>query len=202
MLIVKTLDTIKNWFEENVCNKVELKLPPEDGRADCEDYFYRLGHPACFANSIPSADELPQGKYNTPCALIEFVSGSDNVAGKLGTMDIQVFFSVWNTGTHPFDFFGKLREEKKGTFQKDDSGWIDVLNFVDVARLALKKATVFNSEKTDETFIYMDKGEPITYGYYTDGNSPLPHPYWGAWVKFRINDKIPGDTGGGDYIKG
>ena len=128
---LKTLNTIKDWFEENVCNKILLKLPPEN-LSDCEDYDYKLGHPACFTNSIPSADELPEGKYNTPCALIEFVSGSDDVAGKMGTMDIQIFFSVWNTGTHPFDFFGKLREEKKGTFQKDESGWIDVLNFVDI----------------------------------------------------------------------
>lgn len=201
MLIVQTLNTIQKWFEENVCKKIELKLPPEN-LSDCEDYEYKLGHPACFTNSIPSSDELPEGKYNTPCALIEFVSGADDVAEKIGTMDIQIFLNVWNTGTHPFDFFGKLREEKKGTFQKDESGWIDVLNFVDKARLELKKVTVFNNEENGESLIFMDKGEPISFGYYTDGNSPLPHPYWGAWVKFRINYKITGDTGGGDFLYG
>lgn len=202
MTIIKILNILRDWFEENVCNQIQLKLPPVESLADCEDYEYRLGHPACFTNSIPSADELPEGKYNTPCALIEFVSGEDGMADKLGKMDIQIFFSVWNTGTHGFDFFGKLRKEKEGSFQKDDTGWIDVLNFVDLARLALKKATTFNSEKTADSCIYMDKGEPISFGYYTDGNSPLPHPYWGAWVKFRINYKITGDTGGGDFLYG
>lgn len=196
MTVVKTLNHLQKWFKEKVCSQIKLKCPPLENDIDTDDYEYNLVTPACFAHSIPASDKLPPNFVsNTPCLCVQILSGADNVAKKDGSMMIQVSLSVWNTGEHKKD---RLFESDEG-FKADNSGWTDVLNFLDITRLELKKTINFELDNT-ESCIEIDKSEPIEYGYFTDKGMVMPHPMWAAYLKFGISYKITGDTGGGDFL--
>ena len=61
MNIVQIIDDVTSWAQENICNIVQLKVPPtEDTEPIDGQYEYELAHPSAFALYVPSKDKLPE----------------------------------------------------------------------------------------------------------------------------------------------
>lgn len=199
MTTVKILEHLQTWFAENVCSHIKLKKPPEDGVADGGEYPYELVNPACFAHSIPSFEKLPNGlDYNTPCLILQIVKGKDNLTDMQGNLTIQASFSVWNTGEHARDYIVKQPQKTHFSITEDD-GWRDLLNFLDIARIALKDVINFGIDGIGDNII-LDRTSDVEFGYFTDKGVTISYPMYAAYITFNINYKIIGDNGCKNYL--
>ena len=60
MSIVNTLDSVTEWVQENICNGVTLKAPPESDQAPTDaGYEYKRVTPTAFPLFVPLKDKLP-----------------------------------------------------------------------------------------------------------------------------------------------
>ena len=97
MSVVKILDDVKTWVEEEICSKVQLKAPPEGDEPNDRDYDHSLVNPVAFTMYVPTKDKLPPSvKAVFPSVCVRFLDGTENMTAKEGSIGIQLCFSAWD----------------------------------------------------------------------------------------------------------
>ena len=190
MPVVSIIDDIRKWVEDEICSKIQLKVPPDDTEPNDKDYDHTTANPLAFAMYVPTKDKLPPPiKSVYPSVCVGFAKGTDSMDERKGSIGIQLSFSAWNPGIHGTDMLipqgdGKYRvwsgPEANDYFQRYGEGWRDVWNFVDIARRALESTTDIKGH-------YIDMSTPIEFGPLITQEAIADfYPFWFAWMTFQI----------------
>lgn len=198
MSIVTILDAVTVWARQNICSKIELKVPPKNGEPNDCDYDYETAHPVAFTMFVPTEDRLPKMvKSAFPSLCVRFIEGVDDLSQNNGTIGIQFLLSVWNPGTHsedrfvmqnndPFQWVADPTAEKK--FERNGEGWRDVWNFTDIAVQAVEKAKHIAGYEIDPSV-------PVKFGPLTEQEAvPDYYPFWFTWVSFQLKYPLMRNT--------
>lgn len=171
MSIVNILDAVTEWARDNICQKIELKVPPKNSEPNDFDYEYQMANPVAFTMYVPAEDKLPKNIPSAfPSLCVRFIEGQDDVADMTGTIGIQLLLSVWSPGIHTAD--------KK--FERNGDGWRDVWNFTDIAVRAIESTTNISGYK-------IDRSMPVKFGPLTEQEAvPDYYPFWFTWVTFQL----------------
>lgn len=188
MTIVDTLETVRQWLEDNVCPLVKLKLP-DDSHTD-GSYEYKLVNPQAFSLFIPTTDRLPpKVAAPIPSVCVSLVQGTDKPLESAREVKIRLDFSAWDPGHHAPDLFYakdggglfiKDNDEVLKQFQKNDLGWRDVWNFTDTALREIENAEYLNG-------IRVKKELGLDFGIYSEEKAtPNFWPFWFSWIEFAV----------------
>lgn len=187
MSVVHVIDTLTEWARQNICEQINLKVPPENTAPDDSGYSYNLATPAAFAMYVPTSDKLPPGSHPPfPSLCVRFVTGQDVPADGGGSVEVQFCFSSWDPGTHGEDEFlpngdGTYRRGKGGAFWRNGDGWRDAWNFVDIALREVESVTNIGGYT-------IDRAKPVKFGPLTEQEAiPDFYPMWFAWLSFTVN---------------
>lgn len=187
MSVVHVIDTVTKWTRENVCERIKLKVPPENTDPNDEGYEYELATPAAFAMYVPSSEKLPPNIHAPfPSVCVRFLTGQDSQDKGSGAIDLQLCFSAWDPGLHNRDLFlpngdGSFRVSGNETFQRNGDGWRDAWNFVDIALREIESTTNIDG-------YLIDRSTPVKFGPLTEQEEIADlYPFWFAWVSFRVN---------------
>lgn len=194
MSIVKIIDDVTSWAQEEICAPVKLKCPPDglDNEANDENYEYQLITPAAFPLYIPTKEKLPPKIISPiPSVCVRVLEGEETLAGNSGKLKLDMVFCTWNTGTHGKDvllpaekepgYFQKLAApEAAEYFERNAEGWRDAWNWVDVALRSLESTTDIAGHE-----IYIET--PVKFGPITEQEDiPDLYPMWFAWISFAV----------------
>lgn len=190
MSIVKVLDDITAWARQNICSKIELKVPPTNGEPNDYDYKYKAANPVAFTMYVPTEDKLPKGVPSAfPSLCVRFIEATDDLQTMTGTMGVQLLLSAWCPGTYSSDVFylrqrtpfdWKRDENTVREFERNGEGWRDIWNFTDLALQAVEGVTNISGYEIDRSF-------PVKYGPLTEQEAvPDFYPFWFTWVTFQI----------------
>ena len=177
MSIVKILDDVTEWARQNICSKIELKVPPKNTEPNDEGYEYKTANPVAFTMFVPTEDRLPKNIPSAfPSLCVRFMEGDDDLQNMKGTIGIQFLLSVWNPGTYGADYLtGSSRQ-----FERNGEGWRDVWNFTDLAVQAVESVTNISGYK-------IDRSVPVKFGPLTEQEAvPDYYPFWFTWVTFQL----------------
>lgn len=179
MSIVKILDDVTKWAKENICSKIELKVPPKNSEPIDFDYKYQKANPVAFTMYVPAEDKLPKNIPSAfPSLCVRFMEGEDDLRSMKGTLGIQLLMSVWNPGTYREDFISEQPDEKQ--FERNGEGWRDIWNFTDLAVQAVESTTNICGYE-------IDRSVPVKFGPLTEQEAiPDYYPFWFAWVTFQL----------------
>lgn len=189
MDIVQIIDDVTEWAQANICDKVRLKVPPEnDADAVDADYEYQLITPTAFALFVPQKDKTPPNVVSPiPSLCVRFVEGEDLLDGSGGSVGMQFMLSTWDLGLHSFDRFhrtGPLSYQRDdGTeriFQRSYDGWRDAWNFMDTARRAIESTTNIAGHEID-----VSAGVHFGPLEEQDGTNDF-YPFWFCWINFTL----------------
>lgn len=189
MSVVHVIDTLAEWANQNICEYVKLKMPPENLEANDEGYTYNLVNPSVFPMYTPTSEKLPPSIHSPfPSLCVRFLKGSDNLSDSKGYLDVQFCFSAWDPGLHGPDVFHPVagqsfhrQDGENARFIRNGDGWRDVWNFVDTALRAVESVTNIGGYT-------IDRETPIEFGPMTEQESiPDFYPFWFAWMSFRVN---------------
>lgn len=187
MSVVHVIDTLTEWARQNICEQINLKVPPENTAPDDSGYSYNLATPAAFAMYVPTSDKLPPGSHPPfPSLCVRFVTGQDVPADGGGSVEVQFCFSAWDPGTHGEDEFlpngdGTYRRGKGGAFWRNGDGWRDAWNFVDIALREVESVTNIGGYT-------IDRAKPVKFGPLTEQEAiPDFYPMWFAWLSFTVD---------------
>lgn len=181
MSIVNTLDSVTEWVQENICNGVTLKAPPESDQAPTDEgYEYKRVTPTAFPLFVPSKDKLPPAVLSSfPSVCVRFMEGEETLKDRSGSIGVQLCFSAWSPGLHIGDIVGKPGEDAK-PFTRNADGWRDAWNMVDIALRELGSSLTVGGYEIDRTV-------PIKYGPLTEEGAIIDaYPLWFAWVTFSV----------------
>ena len=190
MSIVKILDDVTAWARQNICSKIELKVPPKLSEPNDNDYDHKKANPVAFTMYVPTDDKLPK---NIPSAFpslgVRFIKGVDDLSTMTGSIGIQFLLSVWNPGTHGADLLAPQQgdplswspvPDAEKQFERNGDGWRDVWNFTDIAVQAVESATNISGYKIDRSI-------PVEFGPLTEQEAvPDYYPFWFTWVSFQL----------------
>ena len=190
MTIVNILDDVTEWARENICSKIELKVPPKGTEPNDYDYDYKTANPVAFTMYVPTEDKLPKDIPSAfPSLCVRFLEGEDDLSNMKGTLGIQLLLSVWNPGTHSSDLFVPQQDElfswqaqKDGNvkFDRNGDGWRDIWNFTDIAVRAVESVTNISGYK-------IDRSVPVKFGPLTEQEAISDYyPFWFTWVTFQL----------------
>lgn len=190
MSIVKLLDDVTKWAKDNICSKIELKVPPQNGEPNDNDYKYKTANPVAFTMFVPTEDRLPKNIPSAfPSLCVRFIEGEDNLTNTTGTIGIQFLLSAWNPGKHgsdtfvakqgdPFNWF--ISPDVKNQFERNGDGWRDIWNFTDIALQAVESETAISGYE-------IDRSVPVKFGPLTEQEAvPDYYPFWFTWVTFQL----------------
>ena len=185
MTITRTIDQICEWLNTNVCPNVELKRPPEDGKATNKKYEYELAHPYAFPLYLPSKDKLPPTVKTTfPAICVQLEYGNDLEHNR--EMNINLSFGSWNPGIHPNDWlypYGDKPEE--GDFTNEVEGWRDLWNFIDYTVTAIESTGYLGED------VEIVKNEPLEFGPYKEQDEIVSYyPWWFGYCRFKVRSMI------------
>lgn len=194
MSVVHLIDTLTTWAQQNVCEKIKLKVPPaNEGEAVDEDYVYQLANPAAFPMYVPTSDKLPPDIPSPfPSLCIQLVDGQDSLEEGAGFVDVRFTLSAWDPGTHGKDLIAPTTSDwsqwaevgAEPYFRRNGDGWRDVWNFLDIARMAVENVTSIDGYT-------IDRATPITFGPMTEQEAIADlYPFWVAWLQFRVSYKL------------
>lgn len=188
MNIVKIIDDVTEWAQKNICDIVQLKVPPDDdAEAVDQAYEYELVHPTAFALFVPSKDKLPElVKSSVPYLCVKFVEGADQLDGSGVSIGLQFILCTWDPGLHSKDFFkyrGNMEFEQQDddeTFIRSSEGWRDAWNFLDTTRRVIESDTSVAGYE-------LDVRSGVQFGPWEemDGSNDF-YPFWLSWVQFTL----------------
>mgnify|MGYP001852461276 CR=1 FL=1 len=197
MSVTNILDRVTDWARESVCSKIWLKTPP-DSETDATDkgYDYRRVNPAAFTMYVPTKEKLPPAVLSPfPSVCVRCAGGEDHLNSGKGSVNIELCFSAWSTGTHGKDLLFPDKEnalrakwwsgpEAEAYFQRNGGGWRDAWNMVDIALREIESVTNIDG-------ILIDRSTPVKFGPLTEQEAiPDYYPFWFAWVSFSVNYNI------------
>lgn len=187
---MQILDDVTEWARQNICSKIELKVPPKNSEPNDYDYDYKLTNPVAFTMFVPTEDRLPKGIPSAfPSLCVRFIEAEDDLAGMKGTMGVQFLLSAWNPGTHGRDTLTPNPEDDlnwrpgldaQSHFERNGEGWRDIWNFTDIAVRELERVTHISGYQ-------IDRSVPVKFGPLTEQESvPDYYPFWFTWVTFQL----------------
>lgn len=188
MSVVRLIDKLTEWAQQNICERIQLKVPPKNEAPNDADYAFELTTPVAFPMYVPTEEKLPPTiRSNHPSLCVRFLNGEDAPASNSGSLTVQFCFSTWDPGLHRKDRFnpngnGTFKPDTAEKFQRSIDGWRDAWNFVDIARRAVESTVIISDEYT------IDRTSPVEYGPLTDQNAIVEsYPFWYAWISFKVN---------------
>lgn len=209
MSVVTTIDDVVAWVQENICPKVQLKVPPETENDPMDEEAaatYQLVQPAAFALYVPTSEKLPPGVISRiPSICVRVIEGEDDVKMREGTIRLQLAFSTYDPGTHGKDIFrpddekpGEVRQwqgpDADAFFRRNGDGWRDAWNMVDVSLAEIERAPTIGG-------LRLDMSQPVAFGPLKDQEGiPDFYPFWFAWVEFSLIRKLMRHTGEYDNL--
>lgn len=197
MTTKQIIENITSWVKENICEKIELKLPDDDKNDG--GYKLQMVKPAAFPLFVPAKDRMPPNvRAPVPSIAVQILEGNDNLKKGERGLKIRLCLSAWNPGIHPGEKMHPVMEKtalggytyNKGDkseeqYERNSDGWKDLYNFQDIALSELEGAEFFAG-------IRIDMEEPITYGpFIEDGAIWDYYPYWNGWVAFTVICGLP-----------
>jgi hypothetical protein len=189
MGIVTTIDDVAKWAQTSICDKVSLKVPPENGKDDAGyGVSYTLATPTAYPVYMPGKERTqPPFPGPVPGLCVQLVEGKD--FRQASHIKFGFLFAAWNPGTHGMDIFRPNGEggysqwnveEALAYYQRRGEGWRDVWNFVDIALRELESTEIIGRGR-------VDREAGIEYGPITIEDSvPVLYPYWYAWLTFTL----------------
>lgn len=197
MTVVEIIDKIVAWAKVEICEKVKLKVPPDDDEeSNSAGYQYTLANPACFPLFVPSKEKLPPSIPSPfPSVCVRILEGEDNLTSSTGNITIELALSTWSTGTHGNDIFYP-DEENKGYikrwtgaeadayFDRAYEGWRDIWNFVDTVIRAVESTLTIDG-------IEIDRSVGVKFYPFKEQEAiPDFYPFWFAGVQFSVKRPI------------
>lgn len=188
MSVVHVIDTVTEWARQNVCEHILLKVPPKNEEAVDAEYHYETAKPAAFPMYTPTSEKLPPRIHSPyPSLCVRFLKGADAISSREGYVDVQIWFSVWNPGTHGRDIFhpngdGSFIRQSGDIIEytRDADGWRDAWNFVDIALRAVESTVHIGDYDIDQSV-------PVEFGPAAEQEAISDlYPYWFAWISFRV----------------
>lgn len=183
-MIVKAIDDITKWTQENICAGLSFKVPPKD--ENTRNYDFELAEPMALPMYIPSEERTPNKKVPYPSVCVQFISGG--ISDNEDTLKFRFNFSTWNPGNHNQDNITNVgsneyeRQTSKGEFMANSDGWRDVWNFTDKAREKLLINTLISGMEIDHN--------SIQYGVYKEQDAIVDaYPYYFSWLEFEVKHK-------------
>lgn len=191
MSIVKILDDVTKWAKQNICSKIELKVPPRNSEPNDYAYEYQTAQPVAFTMYVPTEDKLPKNIPSAfPSLCVRFIEGDDDLSKMKGRLGIQFLLSAWSPGTYGPDKFVMHNgdpmvwdpdTEAENTFERNGDGWRDIWNFTDIAVQAIESTTNIAGYE-------IDRSVPVKFGPLTEQEAvPDYYPFWFTWVTFQLN---------------
>lgn len=197
MTVVEIIDKIVAWAKVEICEKVKLKVPPDDyEESNSAGYQYTLATPACFPLFLPSKEKLPPSIHSPfPSICVRILEGEDDLTNSTGNITIEFALSTWSTGTHGNDIY--LPDEKnKGSmhrwtgaeadayFNRAYEGWRDIWNFVDTVIRAVESTMAIDG-------IEVDRAAGVKFYPFKEQEAiPDFYPFWFAGVQFSVKRTI------------
>ena len=186
MAIVDDLNRLRDWLQEEVCDKVSLKMPT--AATDDDVSSFEVVNPTAFILYQPGKDRLPPNvKAPIPSVCIRMTEGEHLTQESTGTMEIMLNFCTWNPGLHSSDVFTPIdgagingyNQGVKEAYKRTADGWQDVYSFVDTTLRTIEKAEYIAGMR-----LVAEKG--VKFGMI--GNDDLSdfYPIWLAWVSFTL----------------
>lgn len=190
MSIVKILDDVTEWARQNICSKIELKVPPKNTEPNDSAYEYKTANPVAFTMYVPTDDKLPENIPSSfPSLCVRFMEGENDLSNNKGTIGIQLLLSVWSPGTYSKDHLAvnpndplqwQAQPDGKVKFARNGEGWRDVWNFADLALKAVESTTNISGYE-------IDLSVPVKFGPLTEQEAiPDYYPLWFTWVTFQL----------------
>ena len=193
--LVDIVDRLCAWVDDNICQKVMLKAAPiSEYEPDGAEYEYTRVKPACFPMYVPGTDKMPpKVKAPTPSVCVRIVGGEDGRSE--GTVGIELWFSVWNPGTHgrdilktvennPLAYMEWTGDEAEAYYKRDMEGWRDIWNWIDIALREIESVASIDGLAIDR-----DKG--IAFAPAKDEGGILDfYPYWFGYISFTLKRPI------------
>ena len=197
MNLVKAVNTVVDWLNENVCPKIELKLP-SDANND-NTYSVEFVNPAAFPLFVPGKDKLPPSvAAPIPSVCVQVMEGADDLPQSRRRLQIRLCLSCWNPGKHGDEIYN-VRETPEATagypyyrtssgseqsYTRNMDGWKDSFNFLDLVLDEIEKAEYIDG-------LRLAKESPVKYGLFVeDGNIWDYYPYWHNWISFELETGI------------
>ena len=202
MSIVNDLVKISEWMQENICDKILLKLPNENQAG--EDYEYELVHPTAFPLFTPSKDRLPPNvKAPIPSICIRLKEGEHLPHDNTNTMRLSIHFASWNPGTHGKDIFTptdapsdirSYNQNATAEYRRTSDGWMDVYSFIDTALRELEQAEYIAGMR-----VVAEDG--IKYGMTSDKDGLDDfYPFWIGWIEITVRGGVIRNKSYNDYL--
>lgn len=189
------VDRVTAWTQKEICNKVQLKAPPEyDDDPDGAGYEYTLITPTAFPMFVPGKDKLPQNvAAPIPSACVRIADGEDGRTS--GIVNMEIWFHVWNPGIHGKDIFNPVEgkpltyqqwnsAEAEAYYRRTSEGWRDMWNWIDTALRALESTASIDG-------IPIDREAGIKFSPAKDEGGIMDlYPYWFGYIAFTMNRPI------------
>lgn len=169
MTIVKTLESIQKFLQNNVCSNIKLKKP-----SDKSMNTFELITPNVFIMNLPPKNHLPEGiKSAIPCLICYLDDGLEEALQ--AELNIRINVITYNPGLHI------LNDNIEPVCSPNGEGWRDLLNLIDKILEELQKNQIINGV----TIQY-----PIKWGTYQNErqNAELDAYSYG-WITFPIGKK-------------
>ena len=193
MTVVGIIDEITAWARAEICEKVKLKMPPEDDENNGAHYEYQTVTPACFSLFVPSKDKLPPSVLSPiPSLCVRVLEGEDDLTVNNGRITVEFAFSTWSTGTHGQDILYPdendhstvkqwTGQEAEAYFKANANGWRDAWNWIDVALRAIESTLTING-------IEIDRSAGVKFYPFKEQESiPDFYPFWFTGIQFKVN---------------
>lgn len=193
-MLVRTIQSVANWLTENVCEKIQLKLP--DDSKNNNEYSVRTVHPATFPLYVPGKDRLPpEVPAPVPSVCVQLIEGNDDLFNRNRLLNIRLVMACWNPGIHgnerylPKENKNALggcsyfirNEENNQIYRKTMDGWKDSMNFQDTILTELEKSEYIAGNR-----IVKEAG--IKFGLFSEeGDICDYYPYWHSWITFQLS---------------
>lgn len=193
-MLVRTIQSVANWLTENVCEKIQLKLP--DDSKNNNEYSVRTVHPAAFPLYVPGKDRLPpEVPAPVPSVCVQLIEGNDDLFNRNRLLNIRLVMACWNPGIHgnerylPKENKNALggcsyfirNEENNQIYRKTMDGWKDSMNFQDTILTELEKSEYIAGNR-----IVKEAG--IKFGLFSEeGDICDYYPYWHSWITFQLS---------------
>lgn len=193
-MLVRTIQSVANWLTENVCEKIQLKLP--DDSKNNNEYSVRTVHPAAFPLYIPGKDRLPpEVPAPVPSVCVQLIEGNDDLFNRNRLLNIRLVMACWNPGIHGNERYLPKEnknapggcsyfirnEENNQIYRKTMDGWKDSMNFQDTVLTELEKSEYIAGNR-----IVKEAG--IKFGLFSEeGDICDYYPYWHSWITFQLS---------------
>lgn len=194
MTLVKSIDKLVEWLNENVCSQITTLKLPDDYKNDT-NYDVEFVTPTAFPLYVPGKDRLPPSiPAPIPSVCAQLMEGSDDLLKRQRRLQIRLCLACWNPGLHGGEIlharnapatdggysYYQLTGEAAKTYARNMEGWRDSFNFADLVLRELENAEYIAGHR-------LVKENGIKYGLFTeDGNIWDYYPYWHSWITFTL----------------